>query len=470
MSNSPRLYGLAVRYVPGVVLLACLIAYSAPNEGPNPTESEGNSVIDVFVPGRMHALDFANRLIAELKSLPQGQHRVHVYHVAGKKTHPSLLPIIQLLSKAGIEVRGTLLSPEALYRREAELAGKLPSEQELKAFLVSYEQSGEPLSEVKKTSLLSRFSPAAILRRVNELKNRFFGLPQGIAFFEHFVERKGTGELARRFPPDMDTTKLAAYITLGGNLNLSGTMLLEKVKTADFEHVLAAAAEPEFVVTNAIVAAWVFGFVYFQREVSAFKLQGHSVWLDENAPAGDQIKIARSKSFFSASSIVQEWTLNALILLAVFGLDDFLGPRMLNGMLNGVLSAYSYLAAEHWKSDLLLQEEMARKAGDKETADRLKNRAWWIAFAWWNLVFPFMKNTHLLLTGKYEEPSQWLIALPFLCVGTACLILETKLLNRPTRSLKDFFKTIFHKFKRREPEIIECPDLIVLENYRLVDQ
>jgi hypothetical protein len=324
---------------------------------------------------------YAARLIESLqKESPRTERLVRITHIEGQKPDERLVVILDRLARAGAKVELLNISRADFERQAAELGADYVD-------VLTY-------GEKERVSLGERLKRFA---------GRLFGTPHGITVAEHIVTKDPDGKTKLRFDTDGKAyTRLAGITTMVANGFFMTSLLTGGMSPTD----------AKFLTANAILAAWVFTTQRYQRELSSFKMQGVSV--DRYT-----LKSSPNRLFFMASTLVQEWVISGLIVSALSGPAHFL-----DGVENGTLSAFSYAPVEYWRSKVSAEAEKARKAGDLERAAKLEKKARRIAFVWWNIAYPVMRNLHYLFALGFIQNNAWAARLPFLTAGVVGLGFE----------------------------------------------
>ena len=379
---------------------------------------------------------------------------VRITHLVDQNPSNRTLLLIEKLSRAGIDVEGTLVTRSEL-------------EKELEALEWSQNHSED---RSKMTDLGMQIGSASGQKknekdqywaRVHQTIRQIFGVRSGVTFVEHLFKKKSLGDEGAGenwWKPKYEQSK--EFKNLG--FNTAGVAMLFY-----FGAMVIPAGTPDYLFLDgfikgisssniwggAILYAWVYSCLRWTRELNSFRGQGRTIHFDSDAKPGSQIRVGTNKLFFTGTSLIQELTISALMLSALVGPTHLNEAILIAAGINSVAAMWSYGAVELYRTELQRQSEKALEKwkatgseSEKKIASRLERRSNFIAQIFWNVAFPAMRNVGMVLGAEGNIMAQLPLAL-FGSVGFAAdLYKDRERVRLTTKKLKEKFANIPHQW------------------------
>jgi hypothetical protein len=350
-------------------------------------------------------------------------------HLQGPRVNPYLAATIITLANAGVTVQGTLISADDFEAEKAKFLEQADHDPSLKEFLVQYQpERGEKMS---------------LVRRLDEFKKTYFGVPGGITYWQHFLKEKPTIKFwdwqrrlsTRRSDFANDEAGEKAWLQAKAEERGVRQRTIPTVGLGAFWLSVSLGAmgmsPAEMVLPVGVLASWIGLFTYYYREVALFKAQGRDVRLLPNEPAGRQMTLVRNKRFYIFSSLIQSFMINALNIASIFSPAQLTPERLTNAAWNSLFGVFAKAPVEFWNARISVAATEARERGDLVEQRKLSRLAHFSGLAW-DQFYGFAKNFHLMAgSGKKDESGHsvlpWYLQIPkylFAGIGTAGIVMD----------------------------------------------
>jgi len=399
-----------------------------------------NSLISLNKEGIEAVVEEAKTLLAENSKITLSFTHFSNTQFINNRLEESLLYLESSLRKAQIDdrvgIEFDIITEENFNKVNDALESELLSDGELKVILKEYEvRQNVQLQKEIKGRISKYLSLSSIGKRLNKVKNKFFGTPQGYTFIDFLKSSSDNSKklkkekAAKSIKFALRTSLLAtASFTLGTTEALS---MFNIPFFADWNGVMKLMS-PEHLTSSAAIGVWVYVFMRYVEKVVKIKTQGRSL-VKKVYGVKQKIEFKTNKILYNTSSIVQELVGTTLITAAMMGVSNLMnaGAEVWLSVIasNAILSALSYAPAESYAArffqdaDVYMKEaDQLKKQGKFAEAERLITKAKAksksasrVLDIWWNLIFPACKWTGVAMTlgaagDEAAKLSTWFIA------------------------------------------------------------
>lgn len=332
-----------------------------------------------------HALEIAS--VAELiESLNHSvdtnstKGTIHIYHIEGEAIPPELYELIKRYHAEGYEIRGTFLTREEFERKQTERIDGLNGQEIVRRILVTYPQ----MLPEEAQAIVGQLDPAEVKGRMRGLIGKLFGSRFGFTKVGHYV--KGF------FKPTEEQKQARNQALLIANSLLGLSLFLDDAQAS------------QYFLPMAVLSGWIYCYLGNFNQIQRFKGFLKSVFSNPSRPDGQQIGVIPHRGFVLTELMVEQTLLNALLFLAIHGLDGLTATAGAKLAASGGLQAVAKYFFELQIADRMAEADRAKAQGDLETEATKRRQAIYIEKVISNILMAFLR--FLLIVGADNGLSQ----------------------------------------------------------------